>query len=39
VHYCNRECQMTHWKEGHKRVCKRLQKEHQTKQAAAGEEK
>jgi len=39
VHYCNRECQMTHWREGHKRVCKRLQKEHQTKQAAAGGEK
>jgi hypothetical protein len=27
---------MTHWKEGgHKRKCKRLQKEHQEKQAAA----
>jgi TPR repeat protein len=39
VHYCNRECQMTHWREGHKRVCKRLQREHQTKQAAAGGEK
>jgi TPR repeat protein len=21
VHYCNRECQMKHWKEGHKRDC------------------
>jgi TPR repeat protein len=21
THYCNRECQMTHWKAGHKRVC------------------
>ncbi len=25
THYCNRECQMKHWKEGgHKRECKRL---------------
>jgi TPR repeat protein len=25
THYCNRECQMAHWKEGgHKRACKRL---------------
>jgi TPR repeat protein len=37
VHYCNRECQMTHWREGHKRECKRLQKEHTTKLAAARE--
>jgi len=38
VHYCNRDCQMTHWKAGHKRACKRLQKEHQKKmEEAAGE--
>jgi hypothetical protein len=24
THYCNRDCQMKHWKAGHKRVCKRL---------------
>jgi hypothetical protein len=24
VHYCNRDCQMKHWKEGHKRKCKQL---------------
>jgi len=36
THYCNRDCQMTHWKEGgHKRECKRLQKEHEKKLAAA----
>jgi len=39
VQYCNRECQMKHWKEGHKRDCKRLQKEHEKKQAAVGGEK
>jgi len=39
THYCNRDCQMKHWKEGHKRQCKRLQREHQTKQAATGGEK
>ena len=40
THYCNRDCQMKHWKEGgHKRNCKRLQKEHQKKQVAAGVEK
>ena len=33
--YCNRECQMTHWKAGHKRECKQ-QKEHQKKEAAQG---
>jgi TPR repeat protein len=39
--YCNRDCQMTHWKGGHKRECTRLQKEHQEKrvQVAAGGEK
>jgi TPR repeat protein len=38
THYCNRDCQMTHWKAGHKRACKRLQKEHQKKmEEAAGE--
>jgi hypothetical protein len=26
---------MTHWKAGHKRVCKQLQKEHEKKFAAA----
>jgi len=39
THYCNRDCQMTHWKEGHKRECKRLQKEHEKKKAVAGGEK
>jgi TPR repeat protein len=39
THYCNRDCQMKHWKEGHKRQCKRLQKEHEKKQVAAGGEK
>ena len=39
THYCNRECQMKHWKAGHKRDCKRLQKEHEKKRAAAGGEK
>jgi len=39
THYCNRECQMKHWKEGgHKRDCKQLQKEHEKKKAAAGGE-
>jgi TPR repeat protein len=37
--YCNRDCQMTHWKDGHKRECTRLLKEHEKKQAAAGGEK
>ena len=36
THYCNRDCQMTHWKAGHKRACKQLQKEHEKKLAAAG---
>ena len=35
THYCNRDCQMTHWKAGHKRVCKQLQQEHEKKLAAA----
>jgi len=35
THYCNRECQMNHWRAGHKRECKRLQKEHEKKNAAA----
>ena len=39
TNYCNRDCQMTHWKTGHKRACKRLQKEHEKKKAAAGGEK
>jgi len=39
THYCNRDCQMTHWKAGHKRHCNRLQKEHEKKLAAAGGEK
>jgi hypothetical protein len=30
---------MTHWKAGHKRECNQLQKEHEKKQAATGEEK
>ena len=37
--YCNRDCQMNHWKTGHKTECKRLQKEYEKKQAAAGGEK
>jgi TPR repeat protein len=40
THYCNRECQMKHWKEGgHKRECKQLQKEHEEKEKARGGEK
>ena len=40
VRYCNRDCQMTHWKEGgHKRDCKRLQKEYEKNQVAVGGEK
>ena len=39
THYCNRDCQMKHWKAGHKRHCKRLQKEHEKNQAAAEGEK
>jgi hypothetical protein len=35
--YCNRECQMTHWKAGHKRKCNQLQKQHQKRLAAASE--
>jgi len=35
THYCNRDCQMNHWRAGHKRECKRLQKEHEKKNAAA----
>jgi hypothetical protein len=34
--YCNSDCQMNHWKEGHKRECKQLQKEHEKKLAAGG---
>jgi TPR repeat protein len=34
VQYCNSECQMTHWKEGHKRKCNQLQKQHQKRLAA-----
>ena len=39
THYCNRECQMNHWRAGHKRDCKRLQKEHEKTMATAGGEK
>jgi TPR repeat protein len=39
THYCNRDCQMKQWKEGHKRDCKRLQKAHEKKRAAARGEK
>jgi TPR repeat protein len=36
THYCNRECQMKHWKEGgHKRECKQLQQKQEKKMAAA----
>jgi TPR repeat protein len=35
TNYCNRDCQMNHWRAGHKRECKRLQKEHEKKNAAA----
>jgi len=31
--YCNRDCQMNHWKAGHKRECKQLHKEHEIKKA------
>jgi TPR repeat protein len=27
--YCNRDCQMNHWRAGHKRECQRLQEEHE----------
>jgi TPR repeat protein len=38
THYCTRDCKMTHCKEGgHKRDCKRLQKEHEKNQTAGGE--
>jgi len=37
--YCNRECQMNHWRAGHKRECKRLQKEHEKKTATGTGEK
>jgi TPR repeat protein len=39
THYCNRECQMNHWKEGHKRKCNQLQKQHQKRLTAVSEAK
>jgi len=39
THYCNRDCQMKHWNEGHKRQCKQLRKENEKEQVAAGGEK
>ena len=33
--YCNRDCQMSHWKEGHKRECKRLKAAAEAAAAAA----
>ena len=35
--YCSRECQVKHWKDGHKRECKRLQTVQKKKKPPAGE--